>query len=115
VARNQVKRHNAGMIKSLLSMIDSATEDTSNIPVEAENHLKKPVGLTIPGYNLAVRTAPRHLESLKTEVACSAQLAIGIMAMWLKSNTLQTSAERHEYVFHHAIRPPQHETGVASK
>ena len=30
-------RHKAGMIRSLLNMIDSATEDTNSMPVEAEN------------------------------------------------------------------------------
>ena len=38
---SKLVRHKAGMIKSLLSMIDRATEDTNNIPVEAENPPKK--------------------------------------------------------------------------
>ena len=32
-----LNRQSAGMIKSLLSMIESATDATNNIPVEAEN------------------------------------------------------------------------------
>ncbi len=31
-----LKRHNAGMIRSLLSIMESATDETNSIPVEAE-------------------------------------------------------------------------------